>query len=87
MFRCVSLVLSRGFHKSPAMQVLQRLLHRALGQTGLLGDLAMTQPRAGLALAVRATPQEQVHKEGCRRAIVTGEIAKQHIHDVGIESE
>jgi hypothetical protein len=87
VFRCGGVVLAVGFYQPSAMQDAQGLLDGALRKAGLLGDLAVAQPRGLASLAHGPPPQVQVDDEGRRTMIMAHQIAEQNVDYVLIHME
>src|SRR5215831_16072837 len=87
VFRGIRLLGPVGTHQGTAVQNSQRLLHGALGETGLFGDLAMAQLDRLSSLTDRAPPQEQIDHKGRRAVVMTHQVAQQDVSNVFIEPE
>ncbi len=87
MLRRVRLVPACGLDQPAAAQDAQGLLDGALGEAGVLGDLAVAQADGGRALGAGAAPEEQVHEERRGAAVVADQVAEQDIDDVAVEAE
>src|SRR5262249_37167071 len=82
--RCA--VLALGPQEAPAGEVTDRALHRALRESGLLGDLLETRLRPRPAAPARHPPQTEVDEIGGGALIVAGEIPHQRVEHVSVDA-
>jgi hypothetical protein len=75
-----------GLDQLSSREAAYSFLHRAFGQAGSFGYHLVADPDGALLAAFRFAPEMEVHEKGGGRAIVTDEVAHQHVEYIVIDS-